>query len=153
MPESIPPNMIKQSPAEAARILVIEDNPPDVLLIGESLRHHGIPFELTHFPDGEDAFAGLAAAVDEGPFDLVILDLKMPRIGGLQVLEKLRADTAFIKVPVVVLTSSLALEEHEQATRLGATRYLKKPLDLYAFLDEVGKVFRELIAPRSRAPF
>jgi two-component system, response regulator len=148
MPESTPLNTIAQSPAEAARILVVEDNAPDVLLIGESLRQQGIAFELIHFSDGEDVFSGLTAAVDGGPFDLVILDLKMPRIGGLQVLERLRADAAFVKVPVVVLTSSLLLEEQEQADRLGATRYLKKPLDLYEFLDKVGTAARELIGPQ-----
>jgi CheY-like chemotaxis protein len=147
MPESTPSSTIDQSPAEAARILVVEDNPPDVLLIGESLRHHGIPFELIHFPDGEDVFSALAAAAVNGPLDLVILDLKMPRIGGLQVLEKLRADADFADVPVVVLTSSLLVEEQEQAKNLGATRYVKKPLGLYEFLDEVGKVVAELLKP------
>ncbi len=128
-----------------ARILVVEDNLPDVMLIEESLREQGISFELTHIRDGEEAVTKICEMSGVAAFDLVILDLNMPRVGGLEVLEKLRASLASVNVPVLVLTSSLASEEQREAKRLGADRYLKKPADLYQFLGEVGKTVRELL--------
>ncbi len=129
------------------RILVVEDNLPDVMLIGESLREQNIEFELTHYRDGEEALLKLHES--RQPFDLIILDLNMPRIGGLEVLERLRREKEFATVPVMVLTSSLAPEEQSDARRLGASRYLKKPADLYEFLSEVGIMVRELMQSSS----
>lgn len=128
-----------------ARVLVIEDNAPDVMLIEESLREQKIPYQLTHFKDGEEAVNHLSEQQELASFDIVILDLNMPRLGGLEVLQKLRENLASSKVPVVVLTSSLAADEQREAKRLGADRYIKKPADLYQFLSEVGGLVRELL--------
>jgi CheY-like chemotaxis protein len=127
------------------RVAVIEDNPPDVLLIEEALRIHEINCELVHFRDGEEACSVLLRNVDNARFDLFILDLNMPRVGGLEVLARLRAHDAFQDVPVMLLTSSLSASERQQAGRLGATRFMRKPADLYEFLDEVGSAASELL--------
>ena len=129
------------------RIVVIEDNTPDVMLIGETLRGSAIPYEIVHFKDGAEAISGLtdASAKQEPLPDLIMLDLNMPKVNGLEVLQAIKKLDSLAHVPVVVLTSSLAPDEKQEAERLGAARYLRKPLDLYDFLDQVGTIVRELI--------
>lgn len=137
------------SESEAIRIFVVEDNAPDVMLIGEALREQELQFDIVHLRDGEEAILRLDhPQPGDGRFDLVILDLNMPRVSGLEVLEKLRQKSAFTGVPILVLTSSLAPDEQREASKLGASRYLKKPADLYEFLTEVGNVVRELVPSR-----
>lgn len=127
------------------RILVIEDNPPDVLLIEEALRAQELNFSLIHCQDGEEALSRVLSGGAREPFALVILDLNMPRVGGLQVLQALRSNAALAHIPVMILTSSLAMDEREQAQRLGATRFVRKPTDLYEFLSQVGGAAAELL--------
>jgi CheY-like chemotaxis protein len=136
-------------PDRPVRILVIEDNTPDVLLVGESLREQDLAHEIVHYRDGEEALNGLnGKAPQETEFDLVILDLNMPKLGGLSLLPQLRQRPAFAEVPFLVLTSSFAPEEQREAKRLGADRYLKKPVDLYHFLNDVGRTVREMLGNR-----
>lgn len=131
-------------------VLVIEDNVPDVMLIEETLREEQIPFEMTHFSDGEEAITNLQdSSTVNRRFDLIILDLNMPRVTGLQVLENFRAKGLFTGVPVLIFTSSLGPGEQEQACKLGADCYLRKPNDLEAFIGQLGKTVRELME-RSR---
>lgn len=128
------------------RVLVVEDNLPDVLLIEESLREMGYAFELIHYADGEEAVSKLTAAQSEqAPFNVVILDINMPRISGLEVLSGLRGSEQFQGTPVLVLTSSLSPAEQKEALRLGASGFAQKPTDLYEFLNEVGGKVRELV--------
>jgi CheY-like chemotaxis protein len=102
--------------------------------------------QITHYRDGEEALAELGKGdASERRFDVVILDLNMPRIGGLDVLAQLRNDPAFQRIPFLILTSSLAPDEQREAKRLGADRYLKKPADLYQFLNDVGLAVREML--------
>src|SRR5438270_6270776 len=112
-------------PAPPIKILVIEDNTPDVVLIGEALDEHGVAHQITHFRDGEEALAHMRNSDPHKPaYQLVILDLNMPKIGGLDVLAAIRNSPAFKDVPFLVLTSSLAPDEQREAKRLGADRYL-----------------------------
>ncbi|MBV8072244.1 MAG: response regulator [Acidobacteriaceae bacterium] len=130
----------------AIRVVVIEDNTPDVILIGECLNGTSTPYELIHFRDGDEALAGVKSTVAGGRLpDLIVLDLNMPKVNGLEVLEAIKQDPVLANVPVVVLTSSAAPEERQAAERLGADRYLRKPFDLYEFLEQVGGIVRELI--------
>lgn len=133
--------------ARTIRLVVVEDNLPDVLLIGECLAGISVPFEIVHFEDGEQAIEGLrAAAVNEGVRpDMIVLDLNMPKVNGLQVLRAIKEEGVLSGVPVVVLTSSAAPEEREEAEQIGANRFLQKPFDFYEFLDQVGGIVRELI--------
>ena len=137
----------------AVRVLVIDDNAPDVMLIAESLRDQGLTFEITHLRDGEEALSKLT----EEPanfrlYDLIVLDLNMPRVSGLEVLSNFRAIPELSKIPVLVLTSSLAPDEQEAVRRLGADRYLNKPADLYEFLNAVGSIVKELVPKLAPQP-
>ena len=123
------------------RILLAEDNPADVYLIEEALREHQVPYEITLAKDGEAAIAMIAAGEVEP--NLILLDLNMPKRGGGEVLTRLRQDPRCATVPVVVLTSSDSPTDREEAMRLGATSYIRKPTGLDEFLG-IGAELRRL---------
>jgi two-component system, chemotaxis family, response regulator Rcp1 len=122
-------------------ILIAEDNPADVYLIEEALREHKVDFRMTVADDGERAIALLA----EGKVtpDIVLLDLNMPKRSGGEVLTELRK-TSGDGVPVIVLTSSDSPVDREQAMRLGATCYIRKPTGLDDFLA-IGATIKQLV--------
>jgi CheY-like chemotaxis protein len=135
----------------AVQVLVIDDNAPDVMLISEALRDQGLTFNLTHLKDGEEAVSKLAQrSTDFHSYDLIVLDLNMPKVSGIEVLSSFRSIPELKKIPILVLTSSLAPDEQESVCRLGADRYLNKPADLYEFLAAVGSIVKELV-PKVRA--
>ena len=131
------------------RIVIAEDNTADVMLVREALNAHQIPFEITHLKDGAEAVATLSANQPgwNNP-DLILLDLNMPKVGGLEVLSAIRKNAAFNDVPIIVLTSSPAPEEQQAARRLGVVHYLQKPSDLYEFIEQVGGAIQEVIRQR-----
>jgi CheY-like chemotaxis protein len=129
------------SPAHSP-ILLIEDNPDDVLLMQRAFRKLNLLNPLQVLEDGETAIAYLTRVVAgdaaaEVPA-LVLLDLKLPRRSGLEVLEWLRAQPRLRRCPVVVLTSSKEAPDVRTAYDLGANSYLIKPVEFQSFLDMVG---------------
>jgi CheY-like chemotaxis protein len=137
---------VQASPEQQLRVLVVEDNLPDVMLIEESLREMGCAYQLTHYSDGEEAVSKLSSKnSDPSNFDVIILDINMPRISGLEVLSDLRKNEHYRSTPILVLTSSLSPAEQNEALRLGASGFVKKPSDLFGFLSEVGTKVRELV--------
>jgi CheY-like chemotaxis protein len=123
------------------RILLAEDNPADVYLIEEALREHQVEFELMLAQDGEAAISMMAKAAQKP--DIVLLDLNMPKRSGGEVLERLRRDSG-PAMPVIVLTSSDSPSDREEAMRLGATSYIRKPTGLDEFLD-IGATIKRLV--------
>ena len=114
------------------RVLLIEDDEDHVFLIRRALADlAGVAVAVEVAADGEQALERLARSRFEagGLPQLVLLDLKMPRMGGLEVLGHLRADDSTRDLPVVVLTSSEHREDREEALRLGATWFVCKPTD------------------------
>lgn len=122
----------------AVKILLAEDNPADVYLIEEALREHQIPFEITVAEDGEAAI-GMIVAGKLRP-DLIMLDLNMPKRSGGEVLTLLREQPHCRTLPVIVLTSSDSPGDREEALRLGATSYIRKPTGLDDFLQIGGAI-------------
>ena len=116
----------------ALRILLVEDDDDHVFLIRRALADvEGVDVAIEVAGDGEQAVERLARSRFEpgGRPQLVLLDLKMPRMDGLEVLRQLRADEATRGLPVVVLTSSERPEDREDAVALGASWFLCKPTD------------------------
>jgi CheY-like chemotaxis protein len=120
-------------------MLLVEDNLDDIELILRALRKGGVSSQVDVAQDGEEALDYLFARGEfakpeneELPV-VVLLDLKLPKVDGLEVLKALRADPRTKTLPVVVLTSSTQEEEVEQAYRLGANSFLHKPVNFGDF--------------------
>ncbi len=116
----------------ALRVLLVEDDEDHVFLIRRALTDlEDVAVTVEVVGDGEQATERLARSRYEpgGRPQLVLLDLKMPRMDGLEVLRRVRADEAARGLPVVVLTSSERQEDREEALRLGASWFLCKPTD------------------------
>jgi chemotaxis family two-component system response regulator Rcp1 len=118
-------------------VLLVEDNPGDVRLVKEVLTETDEPVELHVAADGESAMAWLRDPGPGRPPDLLLLDLNLPRKGGLEVLEELKADPALRRIPVVVLTSSAADRDVRGAYDRHANCFVTKPLGLEDFVSTV----------------
>lgn len=137
----------------ATTILHVEDDPNDTLLLQHACRKAGIVFQLQAVSDGDQAIAylrGINDFSDRNKYpipELILLDLKMPRVSGFDVLAWLRADDNFKKLPVVVLTSSNHDADIKRAYDLGAKSYLVKPVGFEALVELV-KTLPEILATR-----
>jgi CheY-like chemotaxis protein len=124
-------------------ILHVEDDPNDTLLFQHACRKAGIVFDLQAVSDGDQAMAYLRGAndfCDRSKFplpQLILLDLKMPRVSGFDVLTWLQSQDALKGVPVIVLTSSNHDADVKRAYSLGAKSYLVKPVGFEALVELV----------------
>jgi CheY-like chemotaxis protein len=127
------------------RILIVEDNRGDVVLVREAFKETGIDFELTHMADGEQALRYLhrvaGGAEAERP-DVVLLDLNLPKRDGWELLDAIRRSPALASTPVVILSSSGNPEDAERAARTPLSIYIRKPCTLDEFLD-IGRQIEE----------
>ena len=135
-------------------ILVVEDNPGDVMLIQHCLSKHDVSARLHVSPDGEEALKCVEELeTSSGPYpDLVILDLHLPKVPGTIVLNRIRQSSIWDDIPVVVLTSSNSPIDREEAARLGANLYINKPARLDEYL-KIGQRLKEFLPnERESAP-
>ena len=123
---------------EPRPILLVEDSPDDVEFALLALREAGIDAPVDVAGDGEAAVAYLARTRPR----LVILDLKIPKLGGFDVLARIRADDRTRHVPVVIFSSSDVPEDVVRAYDLGANSYVRKPVEFDRYADAVGRVGR-----------
>jgi CheY-like chemotaxis protein len=112
------------------KVLHVEDSPDDVLLLELAFNKAGITAKLEAATDGDQAIAALQRNAGSQPPNCVLLDLKLPGISGLEVLEWIRQHPKLKRLPVIILTSSLLPEDIRTAYDLGANSYLSKPPDL-----------------------
>lgn len=124
-------------------ILLVEDNPSDIGLTRRALEKNGIRNPLSVAEDGQTALdylfgTGVHANRDtnEQPI-LILLDLKLPRIDGLEVLRRIRADNRTRRIPVVILTSSSEEQDLAAGYDLGTNSYVRKPVDFHQFSEVV----------------
>lgn len=115
-------------------ILLVEDNPDDVTLTQRALGKHKLANRLVVARDGVEALEHLFDRERHLP-EVVLLDLKLPRIDGLEVLRRVRADARTRLVPVVVLTSSDEERDMVASYELGANSYVRKPVDFEQFVE------------------
>lgn len=128
--------------SEIKRILLVEDNPNDVELTLEALSEHNLANEVVVVNDGAEAldYLHVRGAFQErgnGQPALVLLDLKMPKVDGLEVLRQMKTDESLKTIPVVMLTSSREESDLVESYRLGVNAYVVKPVDFTAFIDAV----------------
>ena len=129
------------------RILVVEDNPADVGLIQLALKDAEFDCDLTVLDDGAEALALFRkeGGLEGGPVpDLAVLDLNLPKIGGLEVLEAIRANPLLDRMPVAILSSSSSPRDRARVEECGVDRFLTKPLDLDGFL-RIGSILKSLL--------
>lgn len=124
-------------------ILLVEDNPDDVILTKRAFKKSNIGNDLVVVNDGVEALAYLFGTgsfegrdINDQP-SVILLDLKLPRLDGLQVLERIRADQRTKLLPVVILTSSKEQEDLVNSYSLGANSYIRKPVDFNQFVESV----------------
>lgn len=128
---------------KSIEILLVEDNPGDVRLTREALRDVKIRNSLSVVEDGVEAMQFLRR---EGPYvdaprpDIVLLDLNLPRMDGMEVLAEIKADPDLKSIPVVVLTTSQADEDILRSYKLNANCYVSKPVDFDQFIRVVQSI-------------
>ena len=127
------------------RILFVEDSPRDAELALEALAQSHLANEVCHVRDGADALdylfrRGEFAGRPNGHPAVILLDLKLPRVDGLEVLRQIRGDADLKTIPVVVMTSSREDSDLVQCYALGVNAYVVKPVKFHDFVDAVKQV-------------
>ncbi|MGB2714577.1 MAG: response regulator [Vicinamibacterales bacterium] len=121
---------------ESRVIVLVEDNPDDEALTLRALKKNAIANDIVVLRDGAEALEFLGRP-DAPPPQLVLLDLKLPKIDGLEVLRRLRSDPGTAVMPIVILTSSNEERDLVESYRLGANSYIRKPVDFEQFTEAV----------------
>ena len=124
---------------QEVEILLVEDNPNDAELTLRALKQRKLANQVHVCRDGAEALAFFDGAAGPVP-KVVLLDLKLPKLDGLEVLRRLKADQRTKAIPIVILTSSREEPDIERAYELGANSYIVKPVDFEAFARAVSEV-------------
>lgn len=135
-------------------ILLVEDDPDDALITQRVLKGVQVDYRIIHLGDGEQAIhylGGKGEYADRQKYPLpglVLLDLKMPRITGLEVLAWLQERPDLAHIPVIVLTGSVYEEDHHRARALGAVGFEVKPVGLNALSDIIKRVVEKFVTAK-----
>ena len=125
-------------------VLLVEDNPRDVRLTQRAFAQADVPHDLRVVRDGDEALEylhreGAYAAPDSSPRpDMILLDLNLPRMGGHELMQRVKQDLRFRQVPIIVLTTSGRSDDVRQAYENGANAYLLKPVEFSRFTEVIG---------------
>lgn len=126
---------------EIKRILIVDDSPKDVELAIAALSENNMANEIIVAEDGEEALDYLykrGKFIDEHGFPAVILlDIKMPKMNGIEVLKHIRNDSKFKLIPVIMVTSSREEKDLVESYKLGANSYVVKPVDFAQFMEAI----------------
>ena len=131
---------------DAVQILLVEDNPSDVKLTLHALRKHRLANDVHVLRDGQEAldylfgegdYAGRSVAATPC---LILLDLKLPKVDGLEVLKRIKVDERTKRIPVTMLTSSRESNDVQRAFDLGVNSYIVKPVDFEQFTESVRQI-------------
>lgn len=133
-------------PTSVVDVLLVEDNPTDAELCIRALKKHNLANRLLWVKDGAAALdvllppPGMPIRVDGSRPKVVLLDLRLPKVDGVEVLRRLRADERTKTIPVVVLTSSKEDRDVAESYQLGANSFISKPVEFDKFADVVGQL-------------
>jgi len=123
--------------SELGRILVVEDDPRDIELTLTALDEYKLANEVVVTRDGKEYCREQFASRPEESPAVILLDLKLPKVNGLEVLQQIRSDERLKMVPVVVLTSSHEERDMLASYKLGVNAYVVKPVDFHEFVNAV----------------
>jgi CheY-like chemotaxis protein len=124
-------------------VLLVEDDPGDVLMTREAFEHHKLRNVLDVVTDGEQALQFLRRSGDYAGAPrpgLILLDLNLPRLDGLEVLAEIKADPVLKVIPVVILTTSQAQQDVLRSYALHANAYVSKPVDFERFMEAIRQI-------------
>jgi len=143
--------------SELVTILLVEDNALEAELVLMALEPHNLAAKVVAVSDGQEAMRYLNkedryAGQDIRKPDLILLDLKMPRMNGLETLQRVRSDERFKAIPVVMLTSSREEQDIIESYRLGVNAYVIKSPDINTLGDTLAKLFALLTPPHVKPP-
>ena len=124
----------------AVEVLLVEDNPDDAELTIRVLKKHNLANNLVHVHNGEEAIDFLFAKENTNIPKLILLDLKVPKVSGIEVLKKLKSDKQKKVIPVVILTSSKEERDVVESYHLGVNAYVVKPVEFEKFVESVAQL-------------
>lgn len=125
---------------DQVEILLVEDNPDDAGLAIHALKKHNMANNLLHLNDGEEALTYLFSSETTSTPKVILLDLKMPKIDGIEVLRKIKSHESTRVIPVVVLTSSREERDILESYKLGVNAYIVKPVDFDKFTKAIAEI-------------
>ncbi len=129
--------------SEPIEILLVEDNPNDLELTLHALERHNLANKIHIVRDGEEAMdflfcrGAFSARTFDAPPKVVLLDLKLPKVDGLEILRAVKADSRTKAVPVVVMTSSKQQRDLVESYQLGVNSYIQKPINFQEFQEVI----------------
>jgi CheY-like chemotaxis protein len=124
--------------SNANHILLVEDNPGDVVLIQEHLKQSSLPLKLSTASDGDAAIHQLSEMLKNGDLpQLILLDLNLPKRNGIEVLQFIKSNNKLKPIPVIILTSSTLRDDIEKAYKHLANSYIVKPFDFDEFSETI----------------
>jgi CheY-like chemotaxis protein len=126
-------------------ILIAEDDEGHTTLIRKNLQRAGITNRMLHFKDGEETLNFLEGTggephLESGVAYLLLLDIRMPKVDGVEVLRKIKEDHELRKMPVIMITTTDDPREIENCHKLGCSNYITKPIDYEKFVDAIRKL-------------
>ena len=136
-------------------VLLVEDDPGDVLMTKEAFEHYKLRNVLHVVTDGEQALKFLrrtGSYADAPRPGLILLDLNLPRLDGLEVLAELKADPVLKVIPVVILTTSQAQQDVLRSYALHANAYVSKPVDFETFMEVIRQIDNFFVTVVKLAP-
>ena len=135
--------MTENGECQPVDVLLVEDDPGDVLMTKEAFEHYKLRNVLHVVTDGEQALQFLRRSGDyaDAPRPgLILLDLNLPRVDGLEVLAEIKADPVLKVIPVVILTTSQAQQDVLRSYALHANAYVSKPVDFERFMEAIRQI-------------
>lgn len=121
-------------------VLLVEDNPDDAELTIRALKKHNLANHLVHLRDGEEALEFLFSEEARNRPKVILLDLKMPKVDGIEVLRRIKNDEERKTIPVVVLTSSKEERDIVESYKLGVNAFIVKPVEFEKFMEAVAQL-------------
>jgi len=128
------------NPKKIIEVLLVEDNIDDAVLAIRALKKKNLANNLLHLEDGEEALKFIFSPDGLNSPKLILLDLKMPKVNGLEVLKALKSDERTRQIPIVVLTSSKEEPDVKECYALGVNSYIVKPVEFDKFLEAVSEL-------------
>ena len=147
--------MTERGECQAVHVLLVEDDPGDVLMTREAFEHYKLRNVLDVVTDGEQALQFLRRSGDyaDAPRPgLILLDLNLPRVDGLEVLAEIKADPVLKVIPVVILTTSQAQQDVLRSYALHANAYVSKPVDFETFMEVIRQIDNFFVTVVKLAP-